>query len=117
MISWFRYALTKIGAHVSTTTIHRLNAIVNYLETGRWMRAHGFDRVARFPTRYALFDSVAKLLTGQRVLYLEFGVHRGDSIRHWSELLSHSESHLVGFDSFEGLPEDWCENNKAGRFF
>ena len=41
----------------------------------------------------------------QRVLYLEFGVFRGRTIRYWSRKLRHPETRLHGFDSFEGLPD------------
>jgi hypothetical protein len=40
-------------------------------------------------------------------LYLEFGVANGASMRYWSELLSRPDAILHGFDTFEGLPEDW----------
>jgi hypothetical protein len=50
------------------------------------------------------------------VLYLEFGVAEGASMRYWSRLLDNPESRLHGFDSFEGLPEDWAFGWQAGCF-
>ena len=38
-------------------------------------------------------------------LVLEFGVHKGTSLRNISEVLPNCI--IYGFDSFEGLPEDW----------
>lgn len=40
-------------------------------------------------------------------LWLEFGVWKGDSMRYFATLDKHPESRFIGFDSFEGLPEDW----------
>ena len=37
-------------------------------------------------------------------LYLEFGVHRGRSIGH---IASRTTNMVYGFDSFEGIPEEW----------
>jgi hypothetical protein len=80
------------------------------------MHAHGFDCRSRFKNRYQLYDHIAATLAGKRVLYLEFGVHRGESIRYWAKLLSHPESQLHGFDSFEGLPENWDYVAGTGYF-
>lgn len=41
------------------------------------------------------------------ISYLEFGVWRGDSMRAWTQLNHNMQSRFYGFDSFEGLPEDW----------
>lgn len=38
-------------------------------------------------------------------LFLEFGVFKGTTIRYCSEKMP--QQHFFGFDSFEGLPEDW----------
>lgn len=46
---------------------------------------------------------------------LEFGVFDGTSLRWWSTNLPPG-SRLVGFDSFQGLPEDWNERNPRGMF-
>ena len=49
------------------------------------------------------------------ILFLEFGVFEGNSIRRWAKLNSHPESRFVGFDSFEGLPTKWRQR-PAGHF-
>jgi len=47
-------------------------------------------------------------------LFLEFGVKRGGSIR---ELAGMTDNIMHGFDSFEGLPEDWGGTPlRKGRF-
>jgi len=112
----FKRLLTRIGARLSVRAIHRLNAAINYLEVGRWMAAQGFDTSRRVLDRRETFAKIAETLGDVPVLYLEFGVHRGDSMRIWSELLINPETRLVGFDSFEGLPEDWTAIDGKGTF-
>jgi hypothetical protein len=46
-------------------------------------------------------------------LVLEFGVFSGTSLRLLSSL---TDQDVHGFDSFEGLPEDWTYFQKRGRF-
>ncbi|NLF83438.1 MAG: hypothetical protein GX568_05595 [Candidatus Gastranaerophilales bacterium] len=46
-------------------------------------------------------------------LYLEFGVYNGSSINYIAELKK--DKTIYGFDSFEGLPEDW-EGSLKGKF-
>jgi predicted O-methyltransferase YrrM len=47
-------------------------------------------------------------------LYLEFGVHTGGTLRTITELAPAGS--VFGFDSFEGLPEDWRTQYSAGTF-
>ena len=46
-------------------------------------------------------------------MWLEFGVYRGRSICHFAKLTSET---IYGFDSFEGLPEKWNDENPKGVF-
>ena len=46
-------------------------------------------------------------------LWLEFGVYRGRSICNFARLTSET---IYGFDSFEGLPEKWNDENPLGVF-
>ena len=46
--------------------------------------------------------------------YLEFGVYKGDSINRISKALPNKI--IYGFDSFEGLPENWHSHMLKGRF-
>lgn len=46
-------------------------------------------------------------------LYMEFGVFRGRSIQRISSLTSNI---VYGFDSFDGLHENWDENNPKGSY-
>lgn len=112
----FKAWLTRVGVHVSARTVHRFNAALNYLEVGRWMAVHNFDTSRRAKDRRQIFEKIAEEVAHQKVLYLEFGVHRGESMRLWSELLRHPQAMLHGFDSFEGLPEDWTLVDGRGTF-
>ena len=51
-------------------------------------------------------------------LFLEFGVYKGDSINLFGNFLSQQSRKVYGFDSFEGLEEEWNMNdyNPIGRF-
>jgi len=71
----------------------------------------------RVPDRFALYALVSEeLIAGRPFDYLEFGVFQGESIRKVAELNPNPQCRLYGFDSFEGLPQDWNEEKKKGTF-
>ncbi|MBY0262623.1 MAG: TylF/MycF family methyltransferase [Phycisphaerales bacterium] len=107
-----KQSLTMIGAALPRAAVSWACSTANYLAVGRWMREHEFTLPKRVHGRTAVWQYVADRVAQQRVLYLEFGVYQGDSIRWWAGMLKHPEAVLVGFDSFEGLPEaggPWTE--------
>ncbi len=118
LLGSFKQSLTSVGAHLSERTLHRAQMVVNYMRLGKWMRDHGFEFSNRVPHRNAVFEAVARQTRDKRVLYLEFGVFQGASMRYWSNALKHPQAMLHGFDSFEGLPEDFCVGGgyTKGRF-
>ncbi len=101
--------LFRMGKHVTTTHISKLNNVINYLELGHWFKAnnYSFYKSYRSHNRYDLYASIASKIEDKVVLYLEFGVWKGASLHAWSKLLRNPHSLLHGFDSFEGLPETW----------
>jgi hypothetical protein len=105
LAAYIKYGLTLLGAGFSSGALQRITSTVNYLALGRWMNSHGFQFSERVKSRHAVFDSVLHQVADRPVLYLEFGVYRGESMRYWSRGLQHPETQLHGFDSFEGLPE------------
>jgi O-methyltransferase len=48
--------------------------------------------------------------------YLEFGVFTGESIAGHLQFNKHPTSRFYGFDSFEGLPENWDSSMRATDF-
>ena len=60
--------------------------------------------------RWALFDHMTELSKKDRPFY-EFGVWRGEAFRYLIKTFKKG----YGFDTFEGLPEDW-HSEKAGTY-
>jgi|SRR5580704_10947683 O-methyltransferase len=112
----FRQVLTLIGARSSAQSIARWDGWLDYLEVGRWMRDHGFGHATRYPYRKQLWDAIATDIGNRATLYMEFGVAKGSATRYWSEILKNPDSRLHGFDTFEGLPENWTSEYGKGSF-
>jgi len=84
-----------------------LNALGGNAQLHRWLS--GQRAFQYFPCRYDLYaDIQSKTLGDEPIDYLEFGVREGDSLFKWSTINTHPNSRFIGFDSFEGIPEDWA---------
>jgi O-methyltransferase len=93
---------------------HRRAILMAYGPAYRaWCRSNLCEEVTG---RFALYRHILERegLTGP-IDYIEFGVYRGDTIQWWVENNRCPESTFVGFDCFEGLPEDF-ETIPKGTF-
>lgn len=111
----FKHCLTVGTALMPRGLRARMVTASHYIQLASWMKNQGFAFTRFAWTREQLFDALAAEVADRQTLYLEFGVYRGESLRHWSRALRHPRSELHGFDSFEGLPESgW--NWQQGQF-
>ncbi len=104
------------GEPYISTFIRPVQKLAGWVEIGCWMRQQNLVPANRLTGREQIFDLIGREVGNKQVLYLEFGVYEGESIRYWSRVLKNPESMLHGFDSFEGLPERWNADHPKGRF-
>jgi hypothetical protein len=58
-------------------------------------------------SRKDLYTFVNEKINNQAIVYCEFGVFKGASIKYWAFLNTNENSKFYGFDTFCGLPENW----------
>jgi O-methyltransferase len=68
-----------------------------------------------YAKRHQLYQHVldSQQLKEEVVDYLEFGVYKGGSFKWWLANCQHADARFYGFDTFEGLPEDWGTYSKG----
>ena len=84
----------------------------------KWINAHSdsgftdyYSSALNNSKREILYEKVLeKEDLNSEIDYLEFGVSRGVSFRWWVDHITSEGSRFYGFDTFDGLPENW------GRF-
>jgi len=110
-----RSALLRAGRRASPAQLAYLRKVLSYLEAGQLLASeHASPEIVS--DDFAVFEAARRKIVGRAPLYLEFGVGGGRSMRWWSRNLSQPDAKLVGFDSFQGLPEDWSPWYRAGAF-
>lgn len=64
--------------------------------------------------RFGLYNYlITNFIEDKPINYLEFGVANGGSFYWWLENHQHPDSRFYGFDTFNGLPEDWGHFKKG----
>jgi hypothetical protein len=86
-----------------------------FLKCSRWFAEH---KIPFFEGgRIAFYDYLirSEQLEKNPFAYLEFGVSKGGSFMYWLDHCKNNSTEFVGFDTFEGIPEDWG-SVKAGAY-
>lgn len=89
----------------------------NTIGLSRYLASHTKDMLYNdyyvsdrdYSRRYNLYNKISSAynLAAESVLYLEFGVSTGNSFNWWIEHNQNPSSRFYGFDTFQGLPEQW----------
>jgi O-methyltransferase len=115
------WLMRKGGYRVARPFVKNMAKLVGFVQFADWIHGHGKVDYNDFPTkkdytlRFGLFDYVLKRLGGQPINYMEFGVFDGETFHRWMQQQSHPDSRFYGFDTFDGLPEEWS-GNAVGAF-
>jgi Macrocin-O-methyltransferase (TylF) len=114
--NFVRLCWIKFGSLLPRWFFVKARVWLEYLYFGYWLRHSEYRPKTLVPEVKKVFATVAEPFEDQPVLYMEFGVFEGTSMRLWSRLLKNPSSKLIGFDSFEGLPEDYSDATPKGMF-
>jgi hypothetical protein len=103
---------------------HGFLFLSNFNRMRSWIAAHKdglllndfYSSKRDYNKRYKLYDTVAAHyhLDKSEILYLEFGVAAAHSFKWWLAKNTNPHSEFHGFDTFEGLPEDWGRHFRKG---
>ncbi len=112
-----RQFLIRAGGKLSTERLHDARNALGALAIGNWVAQHPApSKLLVHTDKTDTYRDGVNRLTTPNPLYLEFGVWEGWSLRWWVEHLKTPGATFVGFDSFEGLPEQWRPDYPPGTF-
>lgn len=97
--------LVAMGGFASPRMLVILQDLLYYLRIGNKTRNWKISSWKKARTQ--VWEEMAQRLRARAddpILYLEFGVAEGDSIRWWSQHLAGMNALLHGFDTFSGMP-------------
>ncbi|MCD4682874.1 MAG: class I SAM-dependent methyltransferase [Bacteroidales bacterium] len=109
-----KYYFFKLGVH-KILPGKILTFLGNLATLSKWISTQKDVKYSNFPNKNFIYNKrfelykfiLEKEISGAEIDYLEFGVAKGTSFTWWIENIRHKNSRFYGFDTFDGLPEDW----------
>lgn len=112
----FRTRLFRLGQPFAglLSKLYWFIRLADWMSQNRRLPFNDFPGRADYAKRYELYEYVIREQIGAEAIdYFEMGAGDGETIRWWLGRVSSLESRFYGFDSFEGLPEDWGVHKKG----
>ena len=93
---------------------------IQVLETFPILKSNKFKSLHNakiLKSRSEIWDHIIEFFLEKDLDFYEFGVHKGESIKYFSEKLINKNNNFIGFDSFEGLPEVYDHGSLTKGYF
>ena len=113
---FFRFRLHKIVPGKSLIFLGHLSELSKWINETQPARYSSdfYSKKFNYGKRFNLYqDLILKEKLDTSIDYLEFGVSTGSSLKWWLGNIENKQARFFGFDTFEGLPEDWGSFKKG----
>lgn len=106
---------------LKTKLIHLLNPFSGILHKvyclgkfAQWKKQYyTSSALTGYADHFALYSALIYHEKLHLFSYLEFGVSKGNSMKWWLSKTPHVNAQFFGFDTFEGIPDDWGTRPKG----
>lgn len=117
----YRRTIVRFANSIVDHTYDKRRRYKTHIHSLLWERAtadsaefieHNIETAIVFRNPQEIWDyAISKIPITSGVLILEFGVYKGASINYFASQRPNAE--FIGFDSFEGLKEDWKGHHRS----
>lgn len=115
LIRYTKLLFIALKLHIIFNWCSSLFANMYYLtKFSLWAAKNGNIGYNDFPCKWNYYKRnnmyawvIEKENLTEPINYIEFGVAAGHSFKWWLQQNTHANSKFYGFDTFDGLPEDW----------
>jgi len=106
---FYKYGIHKILHGKGLLFLGHLSTLSKWISIQKDLKYSDFpSKNFDYNKRYELYNYIIENEVGDTEIdYLEFGVSKGESFKWWIERIKNENSRFFGFDTFNGLPEDW----------